>query len=115
MTPPKNKKRAGSAQQKFVQCKDDYCRAKIKERHLCAEKLAKSIERLDGEMSSTDREQILTKCKEILDINVHLSNQQVKMNYCQFILRNSSALECAEFYFKCDWEEITLTYWVIQC
>ena len=37
------------------------------------------MERLDGEMSSTDREQILTKCKEILDLNVHLSNQQVKL------------------------------------
>jgi len=85
-TPPKNKKRAGSAQQKFTQCKDEYCRAKIKERHLCAEKLAKSIERLDGEMSSTDREQILTKCKEILDINIHLSNQQ-RLGVCRILLQ----------------------------
>ena len=50
---------------------------KIKERHLIAEKLARTMERVKGEMTPQDRELLLTKCKEILDLNATLSNEQV--------------------------------------
>ena len=50
---------------------------KIKERHLIAEKLARTMERVGGEMTPQDRELLLTKCKEILDLNATLSNEQV--------------------------------------
>jgi len=83
---PKTKKRATSAQQKFDQVKNDFCRMKIKERHQVAEKLARTMERVEGEMSAHDRELLLTKCKEILDLNATLSNEQ-RLAVCRILLQ----------------------------
>ena len=77
VTPPKRKNRVGSAKEKFEQYLAEFSRLGMKDRHTIADKLSKSIERLEGEMTPQEMENILTKCKEVLDLNASITNEQV--------------------------------------
>ena len=47
---------------------------------MIADKLSKSIERLEGEMTPQEMEIILTKCKEVLDLDASITNDQVLLH-----------------------------------
>ena len=86
-TPPKRKNRVGSAKEKFEQYLAEFSRLGMKERHMIADKLSKSIERLEGEMTPQEMEIILTKCKEVLELNATITNDQVLIHPSSLLIK----------------------------